>query len=49
MTAPQRCSHRAWMRRKGRLPFGPHLAVGTVVALIGGDPAVARLVNSFVG
>jgi leader peptidase (prepilin peptidase) / N-methyltransferase len=27
-----------------RLPFGPHLAVGTVGALVGGGPAVARLI-----
>jgi len=26
-----------------RMPFGPHLALGTVVALVGGEPAVSRL------
>jgi len=31
-----------------RVPFGPHLAVGAVAALIGGDPAVALLVSSLV-
>lgn len=26
-----------------RMPFGPHLAIGTVAALVGGEPAVAWL------
>lgn len=31
-----------------RMPFGPHLAIGTVAALIGGEPAVAWLGTTLV-
>jgi leader peptidase (prepilin peptidase)/N-methyltransferase len=32
-----------------RMPFGPHLALGTVAALVGGEPAVARLGDVLLG